>query len=97
MLGHDDLQSMVLEMKGGKNVEIGIVYDMRVVLERETAQVAGLMNMDELGDMKVRDFVAEMARVGDLDVHCVQYARMQMAKVQDILDCTGFATPTLLC
>ena len=84
---------MVLDVKGGKNVGIDIVYDMRVVLEGETAQIAGLMNMDEMGDMKERNFAAEMAQAKDLDVHCVQHAWMQMMTVKDILDGEGFVTP----
>ena len=90
-----DLQSMVIEVKGGKNVGIGVVRDLRGVLERETAQMAGLIVMDELGEVKTRNFVKEMAQAGDLDVHGMKYARMQMLTVQDILDGKRFTTPSV--
>lgn len=90
-----DLQSMVLEVKGGANVGIGVVRDLRGVLERETAQMAGLIVMDGLGDIKTRNFRAEMARAGDLDVLGVKYARMQMLTVQEILDGRRFLTPSV--
>ncbi|MCY4202100.1 MAG: DNA methyltransferase [Aestuariivita sp.] len=93
--GEHNLQSMVIEVKGGANVGIGVVRDLRGVLERETAQMAGLIVMDDLGDRKTRNFAAEMARAGDLDVHGVQYARIQMLTVQDILDGARFKTPSV--
>ncbi|MDE0346945.1 MAG: DNA methyltransferase [Boseongicola sp.] len=90
-----DLQSMVIEVKGGKNVGIGVVRDLRGVLERETAQMAGLIVMDELGDVKTRNFAKEMAQAGDLEVRGMPYARMQMLTVQDILDGKRFNTPSV--
>ena len=90
-----DLQSMVLEVKGGMNVGIGDVRDLRGVLERETAQMAGLIVMDKLGDTKTRNFAAEMAQAGDLDVLGVKYPRMQMLTVQEILDGGRFLTPSV--
>ncbi len=95
MPDRDDLQSMVVEVKGGKNVGIGIVRDLRGVLERETAQMAGLIVMDELGDVKARNFAKEMAQAGDLEVRGMPYPRMQMLTVQDILDGKRFLTPSV--
>ncbi|MCY4168347.1 MAG: DNA methyltransferase [Rhodobacter sp.] len=93
--GERDLQSMVLEVKGGANVGIGVVRDLRGVLERETAQMAGLIVMDELGDIKMRNFVKEMAQAGDLEHKGMKYARMQMLTVQEILDGKRFLTPSV--
>ena len=56
-----DLRSMALEVKGGANVNIAAVRDLRGVLERDEAAMAGLIVMDELGDRKTRNFVREMA------------------------------------
>ena len=70
------LQSMALEVKGGANVGISVVRDLRGVLERDTALLAGLIVMDDLGDRKTANFRREMAQAGDLDVLGVKYPRM---------------------
>lgn len=90
-----DLQSMVIEVKGGQNVGIGVVRDLRGVLERDTAQMAGLIVMNELGDRKMKNFAKEMAQAGDLNVMGVKYARMQMLTVQEILNGDRFKTPSV--
>ena len=95
MPGEQTLQSMVLEVKGGANVGIGVVRDLRGVLEREDAPMAGLIVMDELGERKARNFRQEMAQAGDLDVNGAQYARMQMLTVSDIFEGKRFVTPSI--
>lgn len=89
----DPLRSMVLEVKGGRNVGIGVVRDLRGVLEREEAEMAGLIVLDEPGDRKRANFGREMAAAGDLDVFGVLYPRMQMLTAQEILDGKRFKTP----
>jgi len=88
-------QSMVLEVKGGKNVNISVVRDLRGVLERDDALMAGLIVMNELGPRKAKNFLAEMVLAGDLDVNGVKYARMQMLTVKEILDGKRFMTPSV--
>ncbi len=88
-----DLKSMVLEVKGGMNVGIGVVRDLRGVLERETSLMAGLIVMEELGTRKAQNFRQEMASAGDIEVKNVQYARMQMLTVAEILEGKRFKTP----
>ena len=90
-----NLQSMVLEVKGGVNVGISVVRDLRGVLERDNALLAGLIVMDDLGDRKTANFRREMAQAGDLDVLGVKYARMQILTVSDILEGNGFVTPSV--
>ena len=89
----DDLQSMVIEVKGGANVGIGVVRDLRGVLERDTALMAGLIVMQDLGDRKTKNFHREMAQAGDLDVRGVPYPRMQLLTVAEILEGKRFQTP----
>ena len=89
----DPLRSMVLEVKGGRNVGIGVVRDLRGVLEREEAEMAGLVVMDDPGDRKRANFEKEMATAGDLDVNGVLYSRMQLLTVEEILDGKRFHTP----
>ena len=89
----DTLESMVIEVKGGANVGIGVVRDLRGVLERDTALMAGLIIMEPLSQQKQRNFDREMAQAGDIDVRGVPYPRMQLLTVQDILGGTRFKTP----
>ncbi len=93
--GERDLQSMVIEVKGGANVGIGVARDLRGVLERDSAQMAGLIVMDDLGDRKKANFAREMAQAGDMDALGMKYARMQMLTVQEILDGKRFLTPSV--
>ena len=90
-----DLQSMAIEVKGGKNVSIADLRALRGVLENETALLAGLIIMDPLGDRKMQNFRRFMGDAGDLDVLDRQYPRMQVLTVQEILDGKRFDTPSV--
>jgi len=91
--GRRDLHSMVLEVKGGSNVGIGAVRDLRGVLERDTASMAGLIVMEDPGERKRKNFAQEMAAAGDLEVFGVQYPRMQLLTIPEILAGKRFRTP----
>ena len=88
-----ELQSMVLEVKGGRNVNIGAVRDLRGVLERDDAVMAGLIVLDNLGERKTCNFEREMASAEDLLVKGIRYPRMQMLSVPEILEGKRFRTP----
>ena len=90
-----DLQSMIIEVKGGKNVGIGVLRELRGVLEDEAAVMAGLIVMEPLGATKERNFHRFMAEAGDLNVMGVQYARLQMLSVEQILAGERFLTPSV--
>ena len=94
MRGKPDLQSMVLEVKGGRNVNIGDVRALRGVMEEDTAEMAGLIVMEPLGDRKARNFRQFMAEAGDLQDGEKLYSRMQMLSVSEILEGKRFDTPT---
>ena len=91
----DPLRSMVLEVKGGENVTIGAVRDLRGTLERDDAEMAGLILLRGLGERKRNNFLREMAAAGDLDVLGVKYPRMQLLTVEEILDGARFKTPSV--
>ena len=91
-----ELRSMALEVKGGANVNIGAVRDLRGVLERDEAEMAGLIVMDDLGDRKTRNFAREMAQAGDLAILGKKYPRMQLLTVPEILDGRRFETPSVV-
>lgn len=90
-----ELQSMVIEVKGGKNVTVSTIRDLRGVLERDNALMAGLIVMDLPKERQLRNFNCEMASAGDLNILGVQYPRMQILSVQEILDGKTFKTPSV--
>ena len=92
-----DLQSMVLEVKGGENVNITDVRALHSVLERDEAKMAGLIVMRELGPRKRANFAQVMSKPGDLIVLNTKYPRMQMLTVEDIFEGKRrFATPSVV-
>ena len=93
--GERDLRSMVLEAKGGARVGVSAVRDLRGVLERDGAPMAGLILLREPGPVRRRNFAAEMAKAGDIEALGVRYPRMQMLTVAEILDGRRFATPSV--
>ena len=88
-----DLQSMVIEVKGGKNVSIQTIRSLRGVLDNDTALMAGLITMEPLGPVKERNFKRDMSQAGDIIVNGIEYPKMQMLSVQDIFDGKRFYTP----
>ena len=91
--GERDLQSMSIEVKGGRNVNIRDIRALRGVLENGVAVMAGLIVMEPLGAVQERNFKRFMAEAGDLDMNGKPYARMQMLTIPDILDGRVFKTP----
>ena len=92
---YDDLQSMVIEVKGGANINITDVRALGDVLRRDEALLAGLIVMTELASVKHRNFQRLMAEAGDIDVLGVKYSRMQMLTVEQILAGERFQTPSV--
>ena len=90
-----ELQSMVLEVKGGANVTIRDVRALAAVLEADDALMAGLIIMEPRGATQTRNFERFMANAGTLDVLGVAYPRLQMLTVGEILDGQRFNTPTV--
>ena len=93
--GHRDLQSMVIEVKGGASVNITDVRALGDVLRRDDAMLAGLIVMDQLPARKEQNFRRLMAEAGDLDVLGVKYPRMQMLAVPAIIAGERFNTPSV--
>ncbi len=88
-----DLSSMAIEVKGGRNIGIKEVRELRGVLDNDRALLAGLIVMEPLGPVKERNFKRFMVEAGDLDSMGVKYARMQLLTVSDILEGKRFHTP----
>ena len=96
--GEPHLQSMVIEVKGGRNVAIAQLKALRGVLEHDEALMAGLIIMKPLGDRKMLNFQQEMACAGSLPIEGVarHYPRMQLLSVPEILAGKRFDTPTVM-
>ncbi len=90
-----DLQSMVLEVKGGANVSIVDLRALKGVLDADDALMAGLIMMAPRGDVQTRNFEQFAASAGTLDVSGVSYPRLQMLTVPEIIEGKRFHTPTV--
>lgn len=90
-----DLQSMVLEVKGGKHVSIQHVRALRGVLDRDPAIMAGLIVLHEPNETQLRNFRREFSSAGSLEVLGLPYPKMQMLTVKEILAGKRFQTPTV--
>ena len=89
------LQTMALEVKGGQNVNISVVRDLRGAMEREELPMAGLILLEELSDRKKQNFIREMSTAGMIEIHGKQYARMQILTTQEILNGKRFDMPSV--
>jgi site-specific DNA-methyltransferase (adenine-specific) len=92
---HKDLQTMVLEVKGGSNVGIEMVRSLRGTMEREQFAMAGLILLEELPAQKQKNFASEMAEAGLLEAYGKQYPRMQMLTTREILEGKRFDMPSV--
>ena len=90
-----DLQSMAIEVKGGKNVNITALRALKGVLDNDSALIAGLIIMEPLGAVKERNFRQFMGGAGDLVINGIDYARMQILTVTEILEGNRFHTPSV--
>lgn len=90
----EELSSMVIEVKGGKQVGIETIRSLRGVLERDTAEMAGLILLEPPSSRKARNFNQEIAFAGEITLHNVHYPRMQILTVEEILNGKKFETPS---
>ena len=88
-----DLSSMAIEVKGGKNVGIKDIRELRGVLDNDEALMAGLILLEPFGPTKERNARRFMAEAGDLNVMGVRYSRMQILTAAEILEGKRFNTP----
>ena len=91
----EELQSMVLEVKGGTNVGINVLRELKGVLDYDAALMAGLIVMHPLGSIKQRNFDRYMSEAGTLEVLGIEYPRMQILTVGEILEGKRFRTPSI--
>ena len=95
MHGEPDLQSMVVEVKGGASVNVSDWRALKGVLSRDDALLAGLIIMEPLGGAKARNFSREVMDLAPLEILGIEYPRMQILTVEEILEGKRFQTPTV--
>ncbi len=86
---------MVVEVKGGATVNVTDLRALKGVLDNDEALMAGLIIMEPLGDVKGRNFTRFMGSTGTLGVLGIEYPRMQILSVEELLDGKRFRTPTV--
>lgn len=91
--GEEQLQSMLVEVKGGESVGIGVLRQLQGVLQNDSAQMAGLILLNEPGQRQRRNFEALMADAESYDVTGATYPRLQLLTVREILEGARFRTP----
>ncbi len=90
-----ELQSMVIEVKGGTNVGINVLWELKGVLDYDMVLMAGLITMQPIKETQARNFARFMADAGTLEILGIEYPRMQILSVGEILEGKRFQTPTV--
>ncbi len=91
-----ELDSMVLEVKGGKHVSIGDVRALKGVLDNDNALMAGLIVMKKPSKVQLRNFRSFMAQTGVLTINGFDYPNMQLLSVEEIFEGKRFVTPSVV-
>lgn len=87
------LDSMAVEVKGGRNVGIAVLRELLGVLDNDQAVMAGLIVLHTPSERQGRSFRSFMAQAGTLEAEGRKFDRMQMLTVTEILDGNRFDTP----
>ena len=92
--GEQGLKSMLVAVKGGKNINVMDWRRLKEALSRGEALMAGLIVMEPLGDAKSRNFHRETIDLEPLHVLGIDYPKMQLLSVGELLDGRRFRIPT---
>ena len=92
----DNLESMILEVKGGKSVTQNDLRGLRGALADSGALMAGLIILHPLGATKERNFKREMARAKHVTVRGRDFPKMQLLTIEEMLNGQRFDTPPAL-
>ena len=91
------LESMIIEVKGGQNVTQADLRSLRGALSDDTsACMAGLIIRVPLGARKKTNFEREMTRAGRVSIRGREYPVLQLRTVEQILAGEQFDTPPVL-
>ena len=92
----ENLESMILEVKGGRSVGQSDLRGLRGALADSGALLAGLVILHLLGQRQATNFKREMARAGRITIRGRQFAKMQLMTVEELLGGKRFDTPPVL-
>ncbi len=67
-----------------------------VFWKRALLKMAGLIVLEPLGPRKRKNFETEMAQSGDMEIKGIQYQRMQLLTVDEIMEGKRFVTPSVV-
>ena len=92
----DNLESMILKVKGGKSVSQNDLRGLRGALADSGAVLAGLIIFRPLGQTKERNFKREMARAGRVSIRGREFSATQLLTIEELLEGKRFDTPPVL-
>lgn len=87
------IESMILEVKGGKNVSIQDLRSLKGVLDNSDSLMAGLIVLNPLSKTMERNFSKFVGEAGDVQINNRPFAKMQILTVGQILAGERFKTP----
>ncbi len=87
---------MFIEVKGGQHVGVGVLRQLRGILEDDLALMAGLIVMHEPSPRSLSNWASIIASAGELEVHGRMYPKMQVLTVEEILEGKSFDTPSVV-
>ncbi len=88
-----EIESMILEVKGGKNVSIQDLRSLKGVLDNSDSLMAGLIVLQPLSDQLRKNFSKFIGEAGDITINKRPYEKIQVLTVQEILNGDRFKTP----
>ena len=90
----DDLENMIIEVKGGKNVKVETVRALRGTRPKRRAKMAGLILLEKISKQTRRNWESEIED-GFHEVLEMKYPRCQLLTVEEILKGKRFHTPSV--
>ncbi|MDE0332827.1 MAG: site-specific DNA-methyltransferase [Nitrospinae bacterium] len=91
--GKRKLQSMAIEVKGGKSLNITDLRALEGVLENDAALMAGLIIMEPLALRSTWQYYHNKFRSDTIVVKEIRYPRVQVLAIEEILKGERFDTP----
>ena len=90
---HTEMQNMVVEVKGGKRVGVGVLRELRGVIDREDALLGCLIVQYPPSKQQKREYDKEIIGAGTVELNGWEYPRLQVLSVPEILDGKRPAVP----
>ena len=89
----EDLKAMKLSVKGGENINPGMLRALAGVIDNEGYPMGGFITRKTLGTQQKANFLKFCREKGFVEINGVSYPRLQMLCVEEILDGKRFNTP----